>query len=282
MAGVFTGGRDDLPIAEIFTIGYHITSLFHHHHHLSNWITSLFYNKTGHQNWISNLQSSRETQDMWSSHFARPLSKQLTLKWRGAGRLVLWRRWETGSFSWWIPSRSTKMATSAFRARTFLVNQRATRFFSPRNTCQFMAIHANGLVLLPSKIDSIDSCGSQKFYETIWDDLWSFGLLNKVLTHTHPNSAWRHHEVQLLSISKDIFRSFQDWFKWIIHPKHPETHGFLHITWFDHPNPWVSHGFSPCQVVVQSITAQKSELVEAWPWGKSPELIPWIYHEFSP
>ncbi|CAL1162077.1 unnamed protein product [Cladocopium goreaui] len=27
--------------------------------------------------------------DMWSSHFARPLSKQLTLKWRGAGRLVV-------------------------------------------------------------------------------------------------------------------------------------------------------------------------------------------------
>eukprot|EP00435_Cladocopium_sp_Y103_P031290 s886_g7.t3 len=27
--------------------------------------------------------------DMWSSHFARPLSKQLTLQWRGAGRLVV-------------------------------------------------------------------------------------------------------------------------------------------------------------------------------------------------
>ena len=39
-------------------------------------------------------------EDMWSSHFARPLSMQRTLEWRGEGRLVPWWPWSWGKTSW--------------------------------------------------------------------------------------------------------------------------------------------------------------------------------------
>ena len=137
MAGVFTGGTGwSSPSFQLD----HITIL--------------------QQNWTSKLDIKSSILQRNSGHVVFTLREAFV---QAAHLKVAWR-WTIGPLAqmgngvifMMDPKPFYQNGYFAFRARTN-VNQRATRFW-PRNTFQFMPIHANGLVLLPSKIDS---CGSQ-------------------------------------------------------------------------------------------------------------------------